>query len=288
MEDGSMSQFISQEYEECLKQEEQGIYICILDRMGRVRADTEDADYGILAFEDILEEGDQIHLKVPEANCWYVVRIDDTMDEALVYLTEKEWSFEIPFEEKKKSYNKKSFTGQRHYMTCRKAEKYEWKAYRNLAKNVMDQHENHGCYPHASANVETRGESVFAAQNAIDGVVANRSHGSWPYASWGINQREDAEFLLEFGIPVDLDRIVLWTRADFPHDNWWKQATLEFSDGSSEVILMEKQEKPHRFSIKRKGIIWMKLKEMKKSEEPSPFPALTQIEVYGIPRPGVL
>lgn len=41
---------------------------------------------------------------------------------------------------------------------------------RNLAKNVMDQHGETNCYPHASANVETRGEAVFAARNAIDGV----------------------------------------------------------------------------------------------------------------------
>ena len=91
-----------------------------------------------------------------------------------------------------------------------------------------------GSFPHASANVETRGESVFAARNAIDGVTANRSHGSWPYESWGINKRQDAEMLLEFGCPVDCDRVVLWTRADFPHDNWWIQARLTFSDGSVE------------------------------------------------------
>lgn len=55
------------------------------------------------------------------------------------------------------------------------------------------------CYPHATANVETRGESVFAAKNAIDGVRANRSHGEWPYESWGINMQDDAAMKLDFG-----------------------------------------------------------------------------------------
>ncbi len=49
------------------------------------------------------------------------------------------------------------------------------------------------------ANVETRGEAVFAARNAIDGVTVNDAHGEWPYESWGINRREDANMRLEFG-----------------------------------------------------------------------------------------
>lgn len=60
---------------------------------------------------------------------------------------------------------------------------------------------------------------MFAARNAIDGVVANDSHGRWPYESWGINMQDDAELTLDFGRAVDFDRIVLYTRADFPHDN---------------------------------------------------------------------
>ena len=81
---------------------------------------------------------------------------------------------------------------------------------------------------------------------------------------------------------MDIDRIVLYTRADFPHDNWWIQGTFTFSDGSSEIINMDKKvQKPHIFDIKRKGIEWIKLGNLIKADDPSPFPALTQIEVYG-------
>ena len=71
-----------------------------------------------------------------------------------------------------------------------------WKAvrktYRNLALNVNDQSCGTTCYPHVSANVETRGEAVFAAVNVVDGVTANEGHWKWPFQSGGINRREDA------------------------------------------------------------------------------------------------
>ena len=41
---------------------------------------------------------------------------------------------------------------------------------RNLTFSPYDCHGNHSFYPHASANVETRGEAVFAARNAVDGI----------------------------------------------------------------------------------------------------------------------
>ncbi|MCA5010677.1 carbohydrate-binding protein, partial [Clostridioides difficile] len=79
----------------------------------------------------------------------------------------------------------------------------------------------------------------------------------------------------------DLDKIALYTRADFPHDNWWVKAKFTFSDGTEEVVEMEKSVKPHLFSLERKNITWLKLSDLIKADDPSPFPALTQIEVYG-------
>ena len=81
---------------------------------------------------------------------------------------------------------------------------------------------------------------------------------------------------------MDLDKVVLCTRADFPHDNWWVQATLTFSDGSQQVVHMEKSVKPHVFSVEKKQITWIRLSNLIKADDPSPFPALTQIQVYGV------
>ncbi|WP_099467256.1 discoidin/SUN/FTP domain-containing protein [Konateibacter massiliensis] len=257
------------------------LQIRIIDKDGLVKAEAVGEEQSVLIYNGVYEKGDKIAVTLPKAMEFYVIRIDDTLEEAYVFMKDKEWVYTIPFEEKKTSYNPKAFSGDLHYLTCRKAKEYEINGYKNLALNVVDQHEDTGCYPHAFANVETRGEAVFAVRNAIDGVIANTYHGSWPFASWGINRQDDAELVIDFGRAVDIDRIVLYTRADFPHDNWWTQATFEFSDHSSEAVKMEKSAKPHEFFIVRKGIERIKLCNLIKSEHPSPFPALTQIEVYG-------
>ena len=253
----------------------------VLDQNGDSKAAMSGEHRSVLAWTGTYEAGDRIVFTVPQKDQYYVVRPDDTLDEAFVYLTEESFVYGIPFEEKKASMNPKAFTGERHYLTIRKAEACEVEVYKNLAKNTADQHEGCGCYPHAYANVETRGESVFAARNAIDGVVANLSHGSWPYESWGINMQDDAEMTLDFGRPVDFDRIVLYTRADFPHDNWWKQVTFTFSDGTAETVALEKSEEPHEILLAKKHITWIRFGNLIKADDPSPFPALTQIEVYG-------
>lgn len=256
--------------------------ILVKSEDGGMKAEKKGSGQIVMVYEGTYEPGDRIVFSVPEVPAYYSIRIDDCMDEELVYLTSKEVVYVIPFEEKKISYNPKAFSGERHYITLRSTWEWEYQAYRNLAKNMMDQHGELGCYPHAHANVETRGEAVFAARNAIDGMLANESHGAWPYQSWGINRQDDAEITVEFGRPVSIDTVVLYTRADFPHDNWWTEATLSFSDGSEEIVSMEKSELPHIFSISREQITWIKMSEMRKADDPSPFPALTQIEVYGV------
>ena len=254
--------------------------ITVKNQQGEMKCQVVDQEQALMVYEGLYEEGDTITFETSETDTYYVIRVDDAMDESYVYLTSKEVVYTIPFEEKKISYNPKSFTGERHYVTMRKAESFENEVYRNLAKNVMDQHGDLGCYPHAHANVETRGESVFAARNAIDGVLANESHGAWQYESWGINQQDDAIITLDFGRAVDFDKVVLYTRADFPHDNWWVRATLTFSDGTKEIVEMEKSVKPHVFQITKKNITWMSVSELIKADDPSPFPALSQLEVY--------
>ena len=241
-------------------------------------------DQVVLAWDGEYRKGDVIEFSGLEPGQFYVVRADAALDEALVYVDCESILYPVPFYEKKTSYNPLCFFGNRHYLSIRRARDFEIRRYRNLALNPFDQHEACGVYPHASANVETRGEAVFAARNAIDGVLAAKSHGEWPYESWGINRQDDAALTLEFGRPVDIDEIRLYTRADFPHDNWWVMGTLVFSDGTSMQLPMEKKVgEPHCFKLDqaKSGITWVRLEELIKAEDPSPFPALTQIEVYG-------
>lgn len=207
-----------------------------------------------------------------------------------MYLTGGRVEYPVPFEKgnpfkmDKFSYCLGSFVGERHYITIRLAREQENKNYRNLAKNVMDWHGNKGCYPHVHANVETQGAiaPLFAAHNVIDGISANTSHWPWPFQSWGIDRRDDAEITLEFGRPIDMEELRLCIRADFPHDSWWVQLKVSFSDGTNAKLKLEKCVKPQVFMIQKKAITWLRLSEFVKADDPSPFPALRQIEVYGI------
>lgn len=242
-----------------------------------------------LVYPKAYEPGDRLVFTAGEIPGFYVIRVDGAMDEAYVYLTKERVEYAIPFErneyfqEDRISYCPGSFAGSSHYITMRKARPEENRNFRNLAKNVMDQREDTGCYPHVHANAETKGPiaPLFAARNAIDGVLANTCHYPWPFQSWGIDQREDAEITVEFGRPVDIEELRLTTRADFPHDSWWTQGTVCFSDGTSETVALSKRAEPQSFPIQRRGITWVKVGRLIKAEDPSLFPALTQIEVFG-------
>lgn len=253
----------------------------VLDRHSRTICEKSGEDFADLVCLHEYQEGDMIVLESSEKNVHLNLQVDDALGASFVFLTDN-LRYTIPFGEKRICHSPKIFYGDRHYLYVEKAPEWEIKSYRNLALNPNDQHGNVPCYPHASANVETRGESVFAAKNAIDGVRANLSHGEWPYASWGINMQDDACIRIDFGRKIKTDKIVLYTRSDFPHDNWWKQVTLRFSDGSSLDWQLEKSCLPHVLEFPFKEITWLSMDRLIKADDPSPFPALSQIEVYGV------
>ncbi len=257
--------------------------ISVQNSLGEILSSAEGEGRVQLAYGAEYQEGDRLVLQSTEKNVFLMLQFDDAMGENFVFQTEKELIYTIPFAEKKISYSPKAFYGATHVLTVREATEAEIAMHKNLAKNVYDQHGNPGCYPHVHANVETRGESVFAARNAIDGCCCNTSHGAWPYESWGINMQDDAEITVEFGREVAVDRMVLVTRADFPHDNYWKQVTFTFSDGSVLTVDLEKSVEPHNIPLAdTKKVSWIKLSNLiKDPEDPSPFPALSQWEVYG-------
>ncbi|MCI8622310.1 MAG: carbohydrate-binding protein [Provencibacterium sp.] len=239
-----------------------------------------------LVYTEAYQEGDSISLHSDRTGIYLILQLDDAMESEFVYLASSPLVYTIPFGEKHISYSPKAFYGDRHLLRARLASEDEIQVRKNLARNVYDQHGDPGLFPHAFANVETRGESVFAARNAIDGNCSNRSHGPWPYESWGINRQDDAEITLAFGRMVEIDRMVLVTRADFPHDNYWVRVTFTFSDGSTLVHEMEKSVEPHEIPLsEKKRVEWIRLSNLIKADDPSPFPALSQWEVYGVECP---
>lgn len=226
------------------------------------------------------QPGDHIVVEIPVPG-YYMIRLEDTLGEELVYFSKPTFSYAIPFAEGRIAYNPRSFTGAAHYLSARVATEAEVKQYQDLARNVYDCHGNESCFPHAFANVETRGESVFAARNAIDGVICPWSHGAYPFGSWGINRRSDAAWSLNFGREIIADKLVVYLRADFPHDAWWESARLTLSSGETRLLSFQKTGDGQIFDLNNVTITGLTLDELKKADDPSPFPALTQIQVLG-------
>lgn len=256
--------------------------IKIVNKKGQVLVEKSNSDFINLVYQDEYQFGDIIILSVLQEDAYLVIQLDDAMNSSFIYLHGREYAFSIPFDEKRSSYSPKAFSGNLHLLTARFATREEIGLYKNLALNPYDNHENAACFPHAFANAETLGASQFAARNAIDGNSENHSHGSWPYESWGINRDPNAEITIDFGRTVQIDKIVLFTRADFPHDNWWKQAQFHFSDGDSYTISMQKSDQPHIFAMAKREVSWVSIgKLLMDEQDSSPFPALSQIEIYG-------
>ncbi|MDE6946777.1 MAG: hypothetical protein K2P14_06320 [Anaeroplasmataceae bacterium] len=227
------------------------------------------------------QDGDWIDVDCDKKEGFYKIRLEDTMMESIVYVPNTSFVYFIPVLANRSSYSPKSFHGDCHIITVSEATKEELKKRRNLAFNPYDQHENTTFYPHSSANVETRNEATFASRNAIDGYFYNESHGCFPFQSWGINRNPKAEFRLDFGRTVILDEIVLTLRADFPHDNYWTDGTVIFSDGSEMHLKLNKTKERQSFKFEPKTVQYLILKNLIKSKEPSEFPALTQLEAWG-------
>lgn len=236
-----------------------------------------------LAFKEYeYQLGDYIELMVENVPTFLWVQVDEGLAPSLIYLTETIWKYEVVIDKTlKRAFSPKIFNGDRHYMMAKIATAQDVGAYRNLALNPHDQKEWSGAFPHAYANVETRNDSTFFARNAIDGMIANENHGSFPYQSWGINQKEDAQITIDFGRLVRIDKIALVLRGDYPHDSYWTQMTIAFITGEELTIYPTNKLDRQFFHFKEVETSSITLKNLIKHEDESPFPALTQVEVFG-------
>ncbi len=259
----------------------QTIKMKLIDAKQTTRMTTPEGGSVSMVYAAAYQPGDMILLECGEPGQLCVVQFEDSIAPAYIYAAGRMAIYRIPFDAGRIVFSPKAFTGERHLIRARLATPEEKAARRNLALTPFDQHGENGFFPHSSANVETRGEAVFASYNAIDGIYENASHGEWPYQSWGINRDPKAAWTLDFGRPVTIDELRLTLRADFPHDSYWTQGSVDFSDGSTEVLHFEKTAAPQVFAIAPRNITSLTLHSLIKADDPSPFPALTQFEAWG-------
>ncbi len=208
------------------------------------------------------------------------LQVDQAMMPARLYVPSGEMVYRLPLSgDGPDAYPPAAFAKSQHVLSLRPDPR---RGYRNLALNPADQRGESRAYPHIWANVETRDESVFAARNVIDGLRIANGHGKWPYQSWGIGARTDAFITLDFGREVLADEMVLYLRADFPHDAWWVEATVVLSDGASLTFPLEGLEGPQRVALGgTHRVSWIRLERLLKCDKPSAYPSLRQWEVWG-------
>ena len=230
-----------------------------------------------LLFDGAYQPGDEIEFVADTPEVW--ARVDAAVAPARVYLPKGSFRYRVPLAgDNLNVYAPGAFQGERHLLELRPAEGNE---YRNLARNPADQRGDVDAYPHATANVETRDESAFCARNVLDGEHIADGHGRWPWGSWGIGARTDACLTVDFGRPVTLDALVLYLRADFPHDAHWVRGAAVFSDGSEIIFPLRGEDGAQRIAFPEKRISWVRLERLVKNDDPSAFPALRQLEAWG-------
>lgn len=262
------------------KEEAVMIHISVKNQAGQVLFETAHQEEALLCFNRTWEEGDAIVITAP-AGAHAAVAIDASMLQGEVYLPSGEMVWRVPFGELRLSYQPGLFEGSRHIVSARLLAAAETRACRDIARNPLDLRGDTGFFPHCTANVETRNESVFAARNVIDGLRFNTSHGEWPYESWGIGAREDAWCLLDFGREVTVQSMALTLRADFPHDAYWVSGHAVDSNGNDISFPLEKTKDRQFIDLGGRRVRWLRLERMVKSDDPSAFPSLRAWEVFG-------
>ena len=161
------------------------IKLKVLDGPGHTLMTCDAAQEVSLVYTSAYQPGDRIALEIDHPGQFCVVQFEDSMPAALVYVAQREINFHIPFGEQAITYSPKSFTGSRHLIRARLARPDEIAARRNLAFNCYDQHGDPGFYPHASANVETRGEAPLPELGHQSRPQRRSDPRLWPRGAFG-------------------------------------------------------------------------------------------------------
>jgi hypothetical protein len=216
---------------------------------------------------------------------YLAVQFDAHVGEALLFAPKGQLEMAVPLppadvRTAPTPYPPAAFQAEQPRISIRPAALRELDAYRNVALNPYDVRSQATAYPHATASSEYGDEPVFAAPNAIDGHRLNRGHGGWPFQTWGPDRRKDLWWQVDFGREVQLDKVVLILRADVPHDRYWRQATLLFSDGQRQVIHLQKTAKPQTVSFRVRKTSSLKLIDLVQ-DAPLGWCALAAVETWG-------
>ena len=235
-------------------------------------------------YSGVYESGDKYRVELCDGE-FVKIKLDETLAESIIYVPDGIFEFEIPEGDARAfGYAPEAFAGDSHRVICEEPDEAEIYGERLISLNSHDKHNLPKYFPHASANFVTRESPSFFERNAIDGVIFSEGHGRYPYHSWGGGLREDLEFTVHFGMPVEVSRVVLFLRADFPHDTYWKEADIEFSDGTRHHVDLIGTKEGQAAEFEAKTTEYVKLtgfRQQRLEDGSLSFAALTQIQIYG-------
>ena len=235
-------------------------------------------------FNGEYEPGDKFRIEVDYTQ-FLKLQLDPTLAASIVYLPDGIFEFAVPMgEELRSCYHPDAFKGDSHRIRCSEPDEAEIYADRLISLNSHDRHNVPKYFPHSVANFVTREDPCFFERNAIDGVLDNSNHGRYPYHSWGGGLREDLEYEVHFGTDVEVSSVTLFLRADFPHDTYWKEMDIVFSDGSSVHADLKGVAEGQKFEFEPKVTEFVKLtgfKQQRLEDGSLSFAALSQIEING-------
>ncbi|MDP6525917.1 MAG: formylglycine-generating enzyme family protein [Kiritimatiellia bacterium] len=287
--------------------------IAVIDAEGKT---IKESGTGVLEIERQYAEGDQVVVSGAEN---MAIRVDECMLEAIVYSPGKKVSYPIPLwtqgaygnnPTKYTAYPRRpppqAFMGEKHIITARVPSETEIYSYRNVACNPMDKRdwrdpEKDGggrmwpekiaddMFPHAVSNSEWRHSCIYAARNAIDGHVdSTGNHHGWPRQNWGpyANAGGEAQtgqaLRVNFGRPVEIDKLGVLVRYNPYQNNHFKNITVEFSDGSSVQIEPKYHGERQGFPIEKRTVEWMNFTKLI-DQRPGGYAALGEVEAWGKP-----
>ncbi|MBC8378107.1 MAG: discoidin domain-containing protein [Planctomycetes bacterium] len=263
-----------------------GIKIALIDTDGKC---VKESVTGKLELDRKYVKGDRIVVTGAKN---LAVKVDEHFAETLLFAPKGKVDFPIPLwpvgkYAKKYPHPPKAFQGEKHVIAARVPTAREIAAYRNLAVNPMDPRGKSPAYPHASSNSEWGEAAVFSAKTAIDGFVeATGDHHSWPRQSWGPylpgGKHPEPELTIDFGRPVEIDKLVIVGRYNVRQGGYWKEATVEFSDGSKVTIKPEYNGKRQEFPTKKRVVTSMKFTKLVPNI-PKKYAAFVEVEAWGKP-----
>ena len=232
-------------------------------------------------YRNVYMPGDRIIITKKDTD-FLSVKLDSTLKESIVFTESSKIEFSIPFGELKQGYDELAFSGNNHKISVYEPDENQKYGLRNIALNSLDTRGQKQYFPHAYANLVTREDPCFFERNAIDGIKENLAHGAYPYHSWAGGAREDLEYYIDFGADVEIEKLIFFLRADFPHDTYWKSLEVEFDDKSRKKVDFKKTGKGQILNLNNKKITRkIHLTDFKQAELPFSWAALSQVEVYG-------